>query len=134
MGETYARVTVANEKKSRTKRLLVDTGSTLTWLRREFLETLGVRVMEQEEFELMDGRVVTREISEARIAFGGKTRTTNVVFAERGESKVLGMVALEALALAVDPVRRKLRPVRAIKACSGVRWVPGAESVRSVPT
>lgn len=46
----------------------------------------------------------------------GQKAPTIVVFAEKKDSEVLGLHALEGMALEVDRVNRKLRKSKAIKA------------------
>jgi len=90
--------------------LLVDTGATLSWLPRDFLERIGVRPMARGRFQLPDGRYVEREKGGVLLSVDGQTVAMTVAFAEPGEATVLGATALEALGLAVDPVKQKLVP------------------------
>ena len=96
--------------------LLVDTGSTYTWVRRERLENIGVRPMDERRFRTVDNRVVGRKVGEAVVECLGKRAATIVVFAEEEDNEVLGLHALEGLGLEVDPVTRRLREVEAILA------------------
>jgi predicted aspartyl protease len=66
------------------------------------------------EFETADGRVVKREMAEARIHIDGSVRTTPIVFADAADSILLGVVTLEQFSLGVDPVNRRLIPVRGL--------------------
>lgn len=63
-------------------RLLIDTGSELTWIAAEALLDIGVTA----------GRITTDE----------------VVFALEGDLQLLGARTLEGLNLAVDPARKRL--------------------------
>jgi predicted aspartyl protease len=90
---------------------LVDTGSTFTSVARSLLETLGHRPQGSERFELADGRIVERELTEVPIRIDGKTRTSICVFAEEESPALLGAVTLEQFLLAPDPVHQKLVPV-----------------------
>lgn len=93
---------------------LVDTGSTYTWLPRSVLEDLGITPESMGEFETADGRIVMRDMAEARVRLNGRTRTTLVVFANEGDSNLLGVYTLEGLSLGVDPVNEGLIPVRGL--------------------
>jgi predicted aspartyl protease len=89
--------------------LIVDTGSTYTWIRRERLDLIGVRPSGTRRFRTIEGRTVEREIGEAVIECLGERATRLVVFAERDDVEVMGVEALEGLGLEVDPVTRQLR-------------------------
>ncbi len=67
-------------------------------------------------FRTIDGKIVEREIGEVVIECLGERATTIVVFAEDGDSEVLGAYALEGLRLEVDPVTRQLKKVEALLA------------------
>jgi hypothetical protein len=41
----------------------------------------------------------------------GRKAASPVIFGERGDSTLLGIVSLEALGLLLDPLRRELRPL-----------------------
>jgi hypothetical protein len=45
-------------------------------------------------------------------SFEGRRGPSTVVFGRRGDACLLGMVALEELALSLDPLKRRLRPLR----------------------
>lgn len=121
MGETYAEVKLSANKKEVTKKLVVDTGSTFSWIRTETLQRLEVKPTDKVRAETIEGRRVIREISFVEIECLGRRAPTVVVFAKSRDSEVLGLHALEGLMLEVDPVRGELRKVRAIKAFKGIR-------------
>lgn len=93
---------------------LVDTGATYTMLPTGFLETLGVKVVGQRDFELADSRAARYDIGEARLRLNGDELTVLVVFAPEGTSPLLGATALELFGLAADPVNQRLIPVPAL--------------------
>jgi clan AA aspartic protease len=112
MGETRVEVVIAAGRKRKAVNLLADTGATLTVITERILRSLKIRKIEEVEVELGDGRVVRRSIGEARVMLNGKGVTTRVIFGKRNDAQVLGTVVLEELGLAVDPIRRRLVPVR----------------------
>jgi len=119
MGHTIARVKLCNPHDSSRcveLNLLVDTGSTYTWVRREVLESLGVKPMTRWRFRTIDGRVIEKDIGEAIIECMGEKATTIIVFAEKCDAEVLGVYTLEGLRLEVDPVTKQLRKVEALLA------------------
>lgn len=93
---------------------LVDTGATYTLLPGETLTRLGIKVIDQREFELADQRIIRYDVGEARLRLNGNERTVLVVFAPEGTSPLLGATALELFGLAVYPVNRRLIPVPAL--------------------
>jgi len=119
MGHTVARVRLYNPhdfSRFVDLELLVDTGSTYTWVKRRRLEELSVKPMARWRFRTIDGRVVVRDIGEVIVECLGERATRIVVFAEEGDAEVLGVDALEGLRLEVDPVTGQLRKVEALLA------------------
>jgi len=113
VGLTKARVVVKSLETgaSREVELVVDRGSVFTWISRSVLEELGARPRRVKQFRTIDGRVVAREVGVATIVYEGCEGDVEVVFAEKGDAEVLGVVALETLGLEVDPVTGKLKYV-----------------------
>ena len=93
--------------------LEVDTGSTYTALPREMLESLGVRVVTSVPARLADGSQQQVEIGQTTVRLAHREFITTVIFAERGEPSLLGVITLEDALLAVDPVNNELIPVEA---------------------
>lgn len=93
---------------------LVDTGSTYTVVPASLLRGLGIAPQDRIEFELADGRIIERDIGEARIRVDSRSATTLVVFGDEGVSSLLGAYTLEGVRLAVDPVNQRLIPIRAL--------------------
>jgi predicted aspartyl protease len=90
-------------------RLLVDTGSELTWVPKSILEKLGIsREKKDVTFVMANGQHLTRSIGYAIIHAEKKTTIDEVVFAEDGDLLLLGARTLEGLNLVVDPGRKKL--------------------------
>jgi len=96
--------------------LIIDTGSTYTWVKRTRLGILGLKPTGRRMFKTIEGKLVEREIGEALIECEGERATTIVVFAEEGDVEVLGVYALEGLGLEVDPTTKELRKSEAILA------------------
>jgi clan AA aspartic protease len=92
--------------------LLVDTGATYSLIPAAFLARLGITPAETLEFETADGRTIRRSVGEALFFWDGRSRTCPVIFGEDTDSALLGVIALEALVLEVDPVNQQLRRAR----------------------
>jgi len=93
---------------------LVDTGSTYTRVPRDTLDTLAIQPQVKREFETADGRVISRDLAVVQARLDGEMLPTLVVFADPGDSVLLGVVTLEEFGLGVDTVNRKLVPVRGL--------------------
>ena len=96
--------------------LTVDTGSTYSWIPRAVLERLGVEPTRRGRFRTIEGRVVERDIGHVFVEYGGEVAPTTVVFAEPGDACVMGLHALEALGLEVDPTTGQVRKSEALMA------------------
>lgn len=113
MGTFYVSCVVRNHvDRSRTVRLrkmLVDSGSERTWIPAAKLEAIGVpREKKDLPFVMANGQVVTRSIGFAIVAVGDRLTTDEVVFAEPGDTPILGARTLEGLDLMVDARNKRL--------------------------
>ncbi len=113
MGVVRAKVTVysADQEHQETLEVLVDTGSTLTWIPEDMALRLAIEPTGRALFETADGRTLERSIGDALVDCIGSRGIVGVAFARPGDRAVLGVTALERLGLEVDPVRRVLRKV-----------------------
>jgi predicted aspartyl protease len=123
MGHTTAAVKICSPQdgtKCVETELIVDTGITYTWIRRERLEAIGVKPSKARKFRTIEGRTIEREVGEAVIECLGERAMSIVVFAERDDVEVMGVVALESLALEVDPVTRQLKKAESLLALTAM--------------
>jgi len=121
MGHTTAAVKICSPQdgtKCVETELIVDTGITYTWIRRERLEAIGVKPSKARKFRTIEG--IEREVGEAVIECLGERAMSIVVFAERDDVEVMGVVALESLALEVDPVTRQLKKAESLLALTAM--------------
>ncbi len=117
MGLTKATLEVKGRKGTAKIELIVDTRSVYTWIPTKSLESLGIRKDDFVHFRTIEGRRVRRPVGEALLGYDGVSRHCVVVFGRPGDTSVLGVTALENLALEVDPVAMKLRKAKALAAC-----------------
>lgn len=87
---------------------VVDTGAIYSVIPRKVLSSLGVKPIERRRFRAFGG-YVERDVGEIGVEVMGRRRTVTVIFGESDDMIVLGVTALEALGLEVDPVRGTLR-------------------------
>ena len=93
----------------RVSKVMVDTGSKLTWINSRHLEEIGVEPEKKDRRLVMaNGQEITRSIGFAIIRVGKEFTTDEVVFAQRSDLQLLGARTLEGLNLRVDARNRKL--------------------------
>lgn len=83
---------------------------------REILERLEIRPLTRQEFRLADGSKIARDKGIALFKYQDQVGGADVIFGEPGDSILLGAFTLEALGLALDPLRRELKPIPMILA------------------
>jgi predicted aspartyl protease len=90
--------------------LLVDSGSTYTWIAAALLRGLAVVPTERRRVVTIEGQVAERDAAEILITIEGRTLHTVCLFGGAGDLDVLGAYTLEGFGLGIDPVLRKLIP------------------------
>jgi predicted aspartyl protease len=114
MGLTFLSVEVGNvaqTEKMRPLEFLVDSGAVYSVVPRGVLEDLGIHSIARQEFRLADGSRVARDKGVALFRYGDRVGGADVIFGESGDNTLLGAMTLEALGLALDPLRRELHPL-----------------------
>ncbi len=91
--------------------LLVDTGATFLVVPRALAERLDLHPTRHVPIQTAGGREETWPLAEVRLTLDGIEVTTPCLVAPDGPA-LLGAVALESLLLAVDPVAKRLVPVK----------------------
>ena len=128
MGHVYETVELRLAT-SETVTMLVDTGATFTMISPELADRLGVgHPRAHHRLTLADGREIEAEAGTVTIRIGDREAFAVVVIAACNEP-LLGVEALEALGLAVDPSSGTLTPTRAYT----VRLGGGLRSPTTIP-
>ena len=97
-----------------TLRLLADTGATYTVIPRSVADRLGVAISPRPmRVTLADGSSESMHFATVLLKLGGREAGVTVLIAPEGAEPLLGVEALEALGLIVDPTSHELRPTRA---------------------
>jgi clan AA aspartic protease len=92
--------------------MVVDSGAIYSVVPGEVLRRIGVEPRATHEFGLADGKTVRRAVGDVRYEIDGASGAAPVIFGRRGDASLLGVVTLEALGLSLDPLRRRLRPLK----------------------
>jgi predicted aspartyl protease len=115
MGMTYVTGAVCAPSargKALPVRFLVDTGAVYTVLPERTWRRLGLRSERTVDFTLADGTTISRGVSECRFELAGRAATSPVVLGQPDDGPLLGAVTLETLGLMVNPLTRRLVPMR----------------------
>ena len=114
MGITVLELEVGNPARpddTRTLEFLIDSGAVYSVVPVPVLEELGIRPLAEETFRLADGSKIVRKKGIALFRYGERVGGADVVFGEEGDSVLLGALTLKALGLALDPLKRELKPL-----------------------
>jgi clan AA aspartic protease len=98
---------------------LVDSGAIYSVVPSRILKRLGIKPIAKQEFRLADGSKIVRKKGGALFKYKDRVGTADVIFGEKGDHVLLGAFTLEALGLALDPLKRELRPIPMILAQLG---------------
>ena len=114
MGFTHVTIRLVNPSDSKRHldvQFLVDSGAIYTFVPKKILTDLGISPHSRRSFVLANGDKFERWIGTADVVYGKRRGAATVVFGEKGDFPLLGVTALEALGLILDPVKRKLKSV-----------------------
>lgn len=102
---------LADPRKRIRMKFRVDSGAVYSVVPRTVLKKLGIKPCGSKEFTLADGTKIMRRFGNALFKFQKTPGASPVIFGEKGDTPLLGMVSLEALGYILDPLRRELRPL-----------------------
>jgi clan AA aspartic protease len=114
MGLTVLEIEVGNPSNQEVTEIvefLIDSGAIYSVVPTAVLEKLGIKPLAEETFRLADGSKIIRKKGIALFKHGDRIGGADVVFGEEGDSTLLGVMTLESLALALDPLKRELKPL-----------------------
>jgi predicted aspartyl protease len=89
-------------------RVLVDTGSELSWLPIDVLASTGIQPRRKRLFRMADGRTMDRDVGFCILESEGFITNDEVVFAQPGDMHLLGVRTLEGFGVTVDPLAHRL--------------------------
>ncbi|MBM4033959.1 MAG: aspartyl protease [Planctomycetes bacterium] len=111
MGITFLELEVANPARPDvTERLefTVDSGAVYSVVPARVLKRLGIKPLAEQTFRLADGSKILRKKGGAVFKYRDRIGVADVIFGEPGDSTLLGAFTLEALGLALNPLKREL--------------------------
>jgi clan AA aspartic protease len=119
MGLTVLEIEVgnpANPKVTEKIEFLIDSGAIYSVVPKRILKRLKIKPIGEQTFRLADGSKFVRKKGGAFFKYGAQVGGADVIFGEDGDSILLGEFTLTALGLALDPLRRELKPLPMILA------------------
>ena len=117
MGLTCLEIDIGNPSDptvTRTVEFMVDSGAIYTVAPAAVLEELQIKPISEEKFWLANGEKIVRRRGGAYFKFGDRVGIADVIFGEDGDANLLGATTLESLGLALDPLKRELKPMQLI--------------------
>lgn len=114
MGLTYVNVTItnpANLTRSKRKRLPADSGALYSIIPKEVLRAVGIKPYGTETFTLADGSKIYRAVGTAFLRINDRKAPSPVIFGQKGDGGLLGVIALESLGFTIDRRTGKLKPI-----------------------
>jgi len=122
MGETIVKIKVSSLKNLNWREIetIADTGATYTAIPEEVLKELKVERVRKVNIEFANGKVEPRDVGDVFIEVEGIVTPNPVIFAQKDDASVLGLVTLESCGLTVDPISRKLVPLPKIHHYFGI--------------
>jgi predicted aspartyl protease len=89
-------------------RVLVDTGSEMSWMPAEALTTIGLTPRRQRVFRMADGRTIQRQVGYGILSAEGFETIDEIVFAQPGDCHLLGVRTIEGFGVVIDAVAHKM--------------------------
>ncbi len=112
MGLTVLKIEVGNPAKpeiTETLKFLIDSGAVYSVVPKKVLDKLGIKPIDEQEFRLANGEIISRKKGIALFKYGKKIGGADVIFGEDDDSILLGALTLESLGLSLDPLKRELK-------------------------
>ena len=116
MGLTHVAVKVGNRSSKDTfsANFLVDTSATDAMVPACELKRIGVQPSAKKPYELANGEIHRYEVAWVQLSLMDETIEARVIFGPDNAEPILGVMALEAVGLVVDPTNQKLKKLPAL--------------------
>lgn len=110
-----AKVKIANPinpSKYEEVELIIDTGAMFSVVNKNILKKIGITPIRKRKIKVADGRIGERESGVALFIINGKGEGgSEVIFGEENDTQVLGLHALEGMALSINTKTGELNPI-----------------------
>ena len=116
MGLTHVAVKVRNRDSDDTfsANFLVDTGATDSMVPACELLRIGIKPNHKKIYELASGELIKFDVAYAEFSFMDDTIESRVIFGPDNAEPILGVLALEAVGVVIDPSSQKLKRLPAL--------------------
>ena len=116
MGLTHVAVRLFNSHSQDTYEadFLVDTGATDSMVPACELVRIGIKPNHKKTYELANGELAKYDVGYAEFSFMDETIVSRVIFGPDNAEPILGVLALEAVGVVVDPTSQKLKKLPAL--------------------
>ena len=111
MGFTTLTLVVANPArpaKTIPIEFLIDSGAIYSVVPKTILKKLGIKPIATQTFTLADGTKISRRRGTAHFVYKDHVGGADVLFGEKDDSTLLGVLTLESLGLGLNPLKREL--------------------------
>ena len=88
-------------------KVLVDTGSELSWLPKPLLLDAGITPKGKKRFSMANKQLIEREYGHAILEAEGFDTNDEVIFAEAGDMSLLGVHTIEGFSVMVDNIGQR---------------------------
>ena len=88
----------------------MDTGAFFSVVPKEILRNAGVHPRRRQTFTLANGHKIIRQVGGALFRYGKYEGEAPVIFGEKHDKALLGVLSIEAMGLEIDPVKKRLKP------------------------
>jgi len=129
MGLTFLTVEIGNTatlEATEKVEFLIDSGAIFAVVPTPILDKLGIKPIKTREFRLANGENISRKTGFAFFKYRDNTGVSEVIFGEEGDSALLGALTLEALGLALNPLKRELYPIPMMLAAEQISEIRNA--------
>ncbi len=119
MGLTVLNIEVGNPAHPKVTvpiEFLIDSGAIYSVVPAPILKKLKIKPLAKEKFRLADGSKIVRKKGGALFKYQNQIGGADVIFGEKGDCTLLGAFTLTAIGLALDPLKRELKPLPMILA------------------
>lgn len=101
----------AKPKNGEVLRFLVDSGALYSVVPAKKLSSLGIKPVFKQSFTLANGETIEWPVGNALFEYQGKQIASPVIFGEKDDVFLLGVITLESFGFILDPITRELRKV-----------------------